>query len=401
MKKCLVAIAGFLLMLASPILFCSTTQHYTKAIQLQEQFFLELDGKNYELNLQNTNCSSIIRQNYVKMSLQEKRYVADKLLKSGFSKEQIVSYLFPNFQNELNIIDEKTKIDAIDAMVIASKNCKIDFKKEEIGTKIDKKMVSDAFFDNFDKNKLHKIYTTEVLPNVYLNDIKDKFENCGAFKTSFQSSIDSRKNNIRLASSAINGKLIKSGETFSFNQTTGIRDSKKGYQSAKIIIGGKYVDGFGGGVCQVSTTLYNAALLSGLEIVEVHNHSLPTSYVEPGFDAMVNMGSSDLKIKNTTSNDYIITASTENDICKIVIYGIKPDFKIKRRFEKYNIVQAQDEQISVESSEQTGGEPQRISWPVDGYNAKAFLDYYDGNVLVKTEQIRDCKYNPKNGVVSV
>jgi vancomycin resistance protein YoaR len=107
-----------------------------------------------------------------------------------------------------------------------------------------------------------------------------------------------RNRNIRLAGGAVNGTVIMPGEEFSFNGRTGGRTADKGYADAPAISNGKLVDAPGGGVCQVSSTVYNAALLAGLEIVERHHHSWPVSYVPVGFDSTVDWASGkDLRIK--------------------------------------------------------------------------------------------------------
>ena len=101
-------------------------------------------------------------------------------------------------------------------------------------------------------------------------------------------------------------------------------------------------------MCQVSTTLYNACLLSDLEIIEATSHSLPVSYVEPSFDAMVSFGSSDLKVRNNSGGKIIITTSSENDICKIKIFGLKNKYKITRQSEKVSIIPAEKEIIDTD-----------------------------------------------------
>ena len=108
------------------------------------------------------------------------------------------------------------------------------------------------------------------------------------FSTNYSSSTDARKFNVALASKTLDNTLVDINGEFSFNYTVGERTERRGYKKAKIIVGGEFVDGVGGGVCQVSTTLYNAVLLAGLKIIECHPHSLPVSYVAPSFDAMVN-----------------------------------------------------------------------------------------------------------------
>ena len=109
------------------------------------------------------------------------------------------------------------------------------------------------------------------------------------------------------------------------------RNEENGYKKAKIIKQGSFSQEFGGGVCQVSTTLYNCALLADLEIVEVNPHSLPVSYVEPSFDAMVNTGSSDLKIKNNTDKPIYIATSGDDEFCKICMFGCENPYKIIKK----------------------------------------------------------------------
>ena len=141
------------------------------------------------------------------------------------------------------------------------------------------------------------------------------------FYTTYTNSPEERKTNVATAVKSLNNVLVDVGGEFSFNRTVGPRTESRGYKSAKIIVNGKFVDGVGGGVCQVSTTLYNAILLAGLKITEYHPHSLPVSYIAPSFDAMVNSGSADLRFINTTNNPIIIMATADGDRVKISILG--------------------------------------------------------------------------------
>src|SRR5262249_20980060 len=108
-----------------------------------------------------------------------------------------------------------------------------------------------------------------------------------SFSTSFHLGEKGRSHNIRLAASTLNGKEIKAGQTFSFNQTLGERTPEAGYQKAPYLEGGDKVEVNGGGICLVSSVLYNAALLGGLEIVERHPHSRIVPYLPAGQDATV------------------------------------------------------------------------------------------------------------------
>ena len=124
-----------------------------------------------------------------------------------------------------------------------------------------------------------------------------------------------RLNNINITCNTINGTTIKNGETFSFNSIVGQPTAEKGYQEADVFIDQKTEKGYGGGNCQVSTTIYNTALnIDGLEIIERHPHKKKVSYIEEGKDAAVSYsGGLDLKFKNNTGYDIKIYVSSDDD----------------------------------------------------------------------------------------
>jgi len=148
------------------------------------------------------------------------------------------------------------------------------------------------------------------------------------FSTGYANSNECRKHNIALALSKINGTRLESGEEFSFNKVVGARSEKNGFKMAKIIMDGAYVDGVGGGVCQASSTLYNAALLADMHVTKVRNHSLLSSYVKPSFDAMVNSASSDLRFVNTGSAPVFIRAYGDGQKAVVEFYGEKLPYTI-------------------------------------------------------------------------
>ena len=137
------------------------------------------------------------------------------------------------------------------------------------------------------------------------------------------------------------------------------------------------IDAYGGGVCQVSTTLYNAALLANLEIEEVHSHSLKVGYIEPAFDAMVNSGSSDLKIKNNTDMPIIIATSYNDDECLIRIYGMKNKYYIERKYE-FSEIKSND------------GDVEKLVIPESMAISKLLI--YDENGFKEEKFIREVKY---------
>ena len=385
------------------VLLClMLNNHHTQiayAVNSGDGFVITTNNSEYSF-CEKENTERYIQNKYSSLNIENKKAVADKMLKMGFDKQTIIGYLFPSAKLAIQKIEKEENKAAQNASVVAVENCKIQFKNGKNGSIFNKKAFYNAFFDNFIKKKCFEAKFENVSFDKSINDIKPYFQKCSEVSTDFSASGEARKNNIKLATQAINGIIINPGEEFSFNKTTGLRNAENGYSSAKIIVGGEYVEGFGGGVCQVSTTLYNAALLSGLKITEVHPHSLPSSYIEPGFDAMVNMGSSDLKFLNNTENSYILTASANSGVCRVAIYGVCPQFKIKKHHEKYDIIKPQEDKIKTEYNEDIEQEySERVSYGSDGYKVKAYIDYYDGDILVKTEKIRDCKYNAKQGLV--
>ncbi len=154
-----------------------------------------------------------------------------------------------------------------------------------------------------------------------LDDVKEQTSRLYSFTTYFDGGNPDRTSNIRLAAEKINGTCILPGQQFSFNATVGERTPERGFKKAKIIENGVFVPGYGGGVCQVSTTLYNAAILSGLEITEFHPHSLQVSYVAPSRDAMVSGSYYDLKFKNNRKTPIYLRLSCNLSSITCTVYG--------------------------------------------------------------------------------
>ena len=145
------------------------------------------------------------------------------------------------------------------------------------------------------------------------------------FSTRFDGSNYNRNTNIKLAAKKVNGTVILPGEKFSFNTIVGSRTIEAGFKEGTAYIGGKVVPDVGGGVCQVSSTIYNTALLANLEIVERSNHMFTTGYVAASRDATVYYGSLDFIFKNSRKYPIKMVASANGGVCKVSIYGIKEE----------------------------------------------------------------------------
>ncbi len=162
-------------------------------------------------------------------------------------------------------------------------------------------------------------------PEVTIEDIgTEAFPNrLSTFSTRYDASDKDRTTNLVLACKKLNGKVIMPGETFSYNAALGPRTYAAGYRNGKIYENGQVVDGLGGGICQISSTLYNAALMSDMEIVERRNHQFVTSYVDKGRDATVVYGLTDFRFKNTRTYPVRLVASAKGGVATVSVYGIK------------------------------------------------------------------------------
>lgn len=166
-----------------------------------------------------------------------------------------------------------------------------------------------------------------TVPDKTLEDLGEEAfpDELGTYTTRYDPTNLNRSNNISISAKKIDGTIVLPGETFSYNQVVGERTIAEGYKEAGAYAGGKVVQDVGGGICQTSSTLYNAALYANLEIVDRSNHQFLTSYVSAGRDATVAWGSIDFQFKNNRTYPIKIEASAENGVCTMSIYGIKEE----------------------------------------------------------------------------
>jgi vancomycin resistance protein YoaR len=196
--------------------------------------------------------------------------------------------------------------------------------QEKVGYRLDEKKFKELFYDYIFKTGSAKeiIPLTTIYPRVdseLLVSIHTK--KIGQFMTYYKSANKERSHNIALATEAINNHVVFPGETFSFNKVVGKRTSEKGYLPAPIIIKGELSEGIGGGICQVSSTLFNSVDLAGLDIVQRYSHSKQVPYVRPGRDATVSWYGPDFQFKNTYNQPILIRAFTSGGRCIIMIYS--------------------------------------------------------------------------------
>ncbi len=247
----------------------------------------------------------------------------------------------------------------------------------------------------------------EIEGQIDLDELKNSVVKRAEFSTSYEKSGKDRKNNIKKALSAFNGMIVEPKQTVSFNETTGARTEEAGYSNAHIIVGGVYVDGVGGGVCQASTTLYNALLLADIDILSVNHHSLPASYVPLSLDAMVSGDYSDLVFQNNLDNPIYIKTVCDDKTVKVEVYGQRFDEgqSVAVRSELVKILPHSGDKIVKDQKGEYAnkilykGEYLRIKYPREGYESKAFLQHFKDGELVDEREIRHDFYQPQDGIV--
>lgn len=153
------------------------------------------------------------------------------------------------------------------------------------------------------------------------------------FSTNYNPGAKDRTTNLRLASNKINNTVVLPGETFSYNKVVGKRTTEAGYKEAPSYAGGKVVNDIGGGICQITSTLYNAVVLANLDIVSRSNHQFVPSYVKAGRDATVVYGAIDFKFKNTRKYPIKIKSTVSGGVARVQIYGMKEETEYEVKIE--------------------------------------------------------------------
>ncbi len=253
-----------------------------------------------------------------------------------------------------------------------------------------------------EEKKEYEISLNITKPEITIEDLK--YENffpdtLSKYVTIYDESNQNRSTNIKLASEKIDGTILMPGETFSYNKIVGERTIKAGYKEASIYMNGKVVDGIGGGICQVSSTLYNATLEANLEIIDRRNHYFITGYVSASRDATVSYGTIDFKFKNNRTYPIKIGCTAQNGVCQIVIYGIKEETEYEVVIEDKitEIIPYTTKYINTNVLEKRI--ENEIQKGVNGYKSEAYrVLKLNGKIISKTLLSKD-SYNPLQRIV--
>lgn len=320
------------------------------------------------------------------------------LVDSGLPAEAVCEYMLPNFSQITDCFKNVVK-ERKDA-TLSFDNSGFTYVKGQDGVSIDCEKLFYAMVNTGGRKTVIKLPLL-VDKAVSVADLKKVTVLKGKFTTSYPSSGANRCYNIARATNSIGGITVDVGETFSFNNVVGPRNEQNGYKQAKVIMDGLYTDGVGGGVCQVSTTLYNALLLANF-IPKASQHSLVSSYVKAGFDAMVSYGVADLTFVNDTAHPVYIKGEIKNKSVTFYIYGEPNKYRVERENEEQR-----DKFLTKEIVDKVKypelvytDQTKVIVAGSDGVKTKSYLKYYDGDTLVETKLIRTNSYKRVDCIIA-
>mgnify|MGYP004675177197 CR=1 FL=1 len=351
-------------------------------------------------NVHKLTCRVPLNKDVMRISKYKKSFAL--FCNNEFSGDEkgFLRYLDSEFYEELEEVCEKEYLAPQEPAAIFSADgfSYIDGKD---GVKIDRKKLFSDVIISLDCGGAVIAEKKAVSPVRTVEELKKNTVAAATFRTDYSRSADGRKRNIELACERLNLSEIPSRGWLGFNATVGERTVENGFGNAKIILNGEYVEGIGGGVCQVSTTLYNAWLTAGYAVAASSNHSLPTSYVPPSLDAMVS-SVSDLILYNDSDYPAYISALCDGKQIKITVYGRKPRYKIKLRSETVKIVPSKYVEKNDEIITWEEGEKSRIiKKAYDGVYSRAYREYFLGVRLIKSEKIKDSYYKVRDGEIVI
>ena len=276
--------------------------------------------------------------------------------------------------------------------------------KEQVGRTLDgeqlyNNIISKIYKYGIEDDKV-PINIIEKEATIKAEDLKDVNYKVSTATTYFSTATKGRADNIALAASKLNGKILMPGEEFSFNKETGERTLANGFKGAPVIVNSRLVDGIAGGVCQVSTTLYNAIIKLGIKSQMRRNHSLAPAYIEPGFDATVSE-SIDYKFKNTTKYPLYIECITNKGKITFNVYSHSSLTEIKYKLftEILNVEEPQIYYNTVDSL--SSGTIKKVQAPVKGYKVKVYLIGYKNGKEITRELISNDYYQKVDGIYNI
>lgn len=397
-----------------------------QTLTASRQMQLVFDNKLFPLDLSNIPCTvntdAVLKEAFdlAKSSIDYTGMMAEveDIRVNGRAFTLSVSYDLTSLNAAVAQIAAQIDVPAQDAKVtgIDEKTHALQIQNEVVGAVVDQSalinMISQAIINNMTTPINIPIVTTQ--PTLTAATLQGQFVLRASATTDFSSSTSARKYNVRKGAGLINGTVLKPGETFSTNDTLGVRSTGNGWKMANAYESGAVVPQAGGGVCQLSTTLYNAVVKGDLEIVYRRNHSMPVAYVKEGLDATINSVGNiiDFQFKNNTTSDIVVIGYTSGNKLTFEIWGIP---FATTEYDEIKLSSA------LVSSSSAGGDPVEIIVPVGtekangklmvagetyvavtprkGYVYQSYKNYYLAGTLVKKEKLAVSTYKAFQGEI--
>ena len=392
----------------------------------QRQVQLVYDNKLFPLDLSNipytVNTDAVLKEAFdlVKNAIDYTTLMqhVEDVKTNGRELTLSVSYDLSSLNTAVAQIASQIDIPAQEAQVtgVDSDTHQLTFKNEVVGYVVDQaaliNMIADAV--KTDSKTPIDIPIIVTQPTLTAAELQGQYVLRASATTDFSTSTSERKYNVRKGAGLINGTVLKPGDVFSTNDTLGVRSTSNGWKMANAYESGAVVPQAGGGVCQLSTTLYNAIVKGDLEVVYRRNHSMPVHYVKEGLDATINSVGNiiDFKFKNNTSSDIVIIGYTSGNKLTFEVWGIP--FATT----EYDEIKLTSSLVSTESAP---GEPVEIIVPVGtekangslmvagetyvavtprkGYVYQSYKNYYLAGTLVKKEKLAVSTYKAFQGEI--
>ncbi|MGX4599322.1 VanW family protein [Faecalimicrobium sp. JNUCC 81] len=312
-----------------------------------------------------------------------------------------IDYNKDKLKNRIENIARDIDVDVKDASINIS-GSSIEINDSNSGLKVNVEESLKNIVRELEKgNTKEELVVTKVEPSITREQLQEVNTLLGSHTTKFDSSVSGRSTNIKLAANKSSDVLLMPGESFSYNEHTGMRTTANGYKNAPVIVQGVVQEGVGGGVCQVSSTLYNAALYSGVSFIELKNHSIPSTYVSKGRDATVTDSGIDFVFKNTLEHPIYVKNYVSGNTVTCQIYGSSKD---KQNIQISTSIDGVSEAPikKVEDPTILKGEEKQLEKGRNGYTVSTYRIYKDenGNVT-KKEKVATSYYPKKQGVIAV
>lgn len=332
---------------------------------------------------------------FAKNSLVKGKKAIELNAKIDFDQEALIA-----FENK---VLEEVNIEPKNASInINSGN--ISIIKEEAGKTIDKDELHNKLVESINGNLNHEQELTFELKdqeaNIKSTDLEKITGKISEFSTHYNNTGDGRVRNMEIAAGIISGTIVMPGEEFSYNALIGDTTPDKGYEKANTYVGNKVVPDYGGGICQVSTTLYRAIMRANIRSTERLNHSLTVSYSEPGLDATVANGVVDYKFVNTYDFPIYINGYVSGGIVNFSIYGNveamgnKTYELVNEVHEKYEPKKKYEEDSTMEE-----GVERVVSYGMPGYKVSSYQVTYENGVEINREFIATDIYMTTDTIV--